>query len=163
MESGHELSQGPSTGLRMSLWSLFHFLFTVQSGGLRLSHTLTNGDRHRKAKPLVQRHRSSNCMAWERGGGRAPYAKLSTVSHYFLINRLFSFSFLRFFPDLEPLPFPLGLSDPQPLPPLPLHFWEHSFKDLQAIETAGCLLCLHLCSQGEAPGAHLNSRYQLCD
>lgn len=56
----------------------------------------------------------------------------------------FSFSFLRFFPHLEPLPFPLGLSDlnPQPLPPLPPDSWEHSFKDLQATETAECLLCL---------------------
>lgn len=147
----------------MSLWSLFHFLFTVQSGGLRLSHTLTNGDRHRKVKPLVQRHRSSNCAGRGSGGGRAPYAKLSTVSQFFLTNGVFSFSFPRFFPDLEPLPFPLGLSDPQPLPPLPLHFWEHSFKHLQAIRLLDACSAYTSCSQGEVPGAHLNSRYQLCD
>lgn len=96
--------------------------------------------------------------------GRAPYTKLSTVSQFFLINGVFSFSFPRFFPDLEPLPFPLGLSDPQPLPPLPLHFWEHSFKDLQAIQRLlDACSAYTSCFQGEAPGAHLNSRYQLCD
>ncbi|KAK7801660.1 hypothetical protein U0070_013154 [Myodes glareolus] len=71
--------------------------------------------------------------------------------------------FARFFPDLEPLPFPLGLSDPQPLPPLPLHFWEHSFKHLQAIRLLDACSAYTSSSQGEAPGAHLNSRYQLCD
>ena len=92
----------PFTGLRMSLWSLCHLLFTVKPGSLRLSHTLINGNRHREVKLLVQGHHSYNCIARGRGN-RTPHTQLSLASRFFLANSLFFFfPFLRFFPHLDP-------------------------------------------------------------